>query len=206
MEWGTALASGVTSALGQYMTNRQNAYEAQKNRNFQRAMSDTAHQRETKDLEAAGLNRILSLSGSGASSPGGATARMENAVGAGVSSALQYRQLKKDIDLADQKMDLDKASEENQKQGAEVNKASVKKLDVETDILKEEGKARKEEAKFRADKAKLDNKVYKVEKYMNLINNGLGTLGKGVDIFKGGVDINNSMNNPRKSNRFKLSH
>ena len=37
---------------------------------FQERMSNTRHQRETKDLEAAGLNRILGIS-QGATSPSG---------------------------------------------------------------------------------------------------------------------------------------
>ena len=60
-----------------------NLNEAAKNRNWQKMMSDTAHQREVRDLMAAGLNPVLSaMNGNGASVGSGATAQGVTSQGA----------------------------------------------------------------------------------------------------------------------------
>jgi len=48
-----------------------NAWQAAMNRKFQRNMANTSHQREVKDLRAAGLNPILSARLGGSASPPG---------------------------------------------------------------------------------------------------------------------------------------
>jgi len=82
------VASGVAGFLGQQETNAANRELAAENNAFQERMSNTAYQRQVKDLEAAGLNPMLAyIKGGGASTPTGTVIPMQNAVSAGISSA-----------------------------------------------------------------------------------------------------------------------
>lgn len=72
-EIAAAVGGGVMNGILQDMTNRQNRAMASDQMDFQKEMSNTAHQRQVKDMMAAGLNPKLSgTGGSGASSPAGA--------------------------------------------------------------------------------------------------------------------------------------
>ncbi len=102
-EWvGPAIEIGgpaVLDYVGQRQTNAQNLAIAREQMSFQERMSSTAYQRATQDMRAAGINPMLAYQQGGASSPGGASARMENALGGAVATAQQARRMKADLKL-----------------------------------------------------------------------------------------------------------
>lgn len=105
-EIGLTAGLGAANILAQQWALGESKKSAREQMAFQERMSSTAYQRATRDMKLAGINPMLAYMQGGASSPSGAgyEAQAPEFEGA-ISTALQARRLKKDIELIDANID-----------------------------------------------------------------------------------------------------
>lgn len=124
MAWGAIAGFAANVASTAYNNNRAKR-AAERDRGFQERMSNTAHQRQVKDLEKAGLNKMLSAN-SGASASGGSQANLAQLdVG---SSAMEALRTKEQIANMEADTDVKRAQEQ-------LTNAAARKTGREADIL-----------------------------------------------------------------------
>lgn len=113
-------AESIAAAAGEgFISSAFNAWQADLNRDFQRDMSNTAVQRQVKDMRAAGINPIMAVRYGGASTPAGSTAQA-------TSARVAQTAIESDVARADIAAKM--ATAENQSSAAAVNRATERQM------------------------------------------------------------------------------
>lgn len=126
-----------------------NSKEAEKNRAYQTEMANTAYQRQSADMQKAGINPMLAIMKSGgAATPSGSSASASSGPAAqaakidvsksiqdSINTGLASKRLKSDIKVADTQATLNEAAEKTQIKNAELLTASAKEKNANTKIL-----------------------------------------------------------------------
>ena len=105
-----SLGAGLLSSKGASDRNEQQIASTREQMAWQERMSNTAHQREVKDLAEAGLNPILSARGGASTGSPVGIPQMENAMGTGVASAQQAKLIAAQVAQAESAAELNQAS------------------------------------------------------------------------------------------------
>jgi len=186
---GTASSNATNLKIAED-TRAFNSREAAMARDWAQGMSNTAYQRSMRDMKDAGLNPMLAFSQGGASTPGGASASASNPspiqnelsgigenIGRSMSSALGYKQAKKDIEKTETAVDLDKANKNLTEKQTEIATASAKAAKVKAQEARAALPARIKEAENEAKKADAETKFIPVDPWIQRAQDAMGVIG-----------------------------
>jgi len=202
---GTSAASGIASYLGnqqnaeaQRETNREtiefNRAEAEKNRQFQESMSNSAYQRATEDMKKAGINPMLAIMKGGASSPSGSAANvsldapspgdaLKEGVSRGLSTAMDTLRFKNELDATHSQLALQEAATQKNRAEAAVADWSAQNLVertkgqvIENQRAEAELPASVSESELRKRTADIDKDWVKYDRLQHRVDKGIGTF------------------------------
>lgn len=205
---GAALLTGGTSLVGQYFQNQANSAQAQRQMDFQRDMSDTAHVREVSDLKAAGLNPMLSALGSGASTPAGAMAQQGNlgeGIEKGVNTAIAIKNQQADLQLkgiqgqntsADTSLKTQDTANKVAEQKLINAQSASTAIDAKNKLL--QGKMLEQTMPSMIRKAKAEGDFSEINQIMGVIQSGMNSGKSLIDIITPSPKDHINFNKPEK--------
>lgn len=129
------IVSGAGNLLGGVASGYANYLSSKKQMDFQERMSNTSWRRGVKDMRKAGINPMLAVSEGGASSPSGAGFSVGNPVEGAISSAMEARRLRKEIDMTDSQIGVNETQAMKNRADAALSSAQGVKAGVEADVI-----------------------------------------------------------------------
>lgn len=174
-----AIISAAGGVAGSLISNAASREAASDQMNFQRDMSNTAHQREVADLRAAGLNPILSALGAGASTPNGAQPQVNDlgpAISKGMDTALAIKQQNaQQANLAADTANKATSNELIKKQTAQAAAATAATA-MDVKLKKAQTESINTLLPSALKKAKAEGDYSEINQIMGILNSGTGTL------------------------------
>lgn len=161
---------------------------AREQMSFQERMSNSAYQRATADMKMAGINPMLAYMQGGASSPSGASGsasmpQVQDALGKGVSSAIESRRLKKEVEAVDSQIALNRAQGMAQMAQTNLNNTNALVASQNAEIqaaempaIKQQAKADLKKAEFNTDAAVYDSFIDRIGKAVGAVTNALSGI------------------------------